>query len=68
MISDAAVLRLWKRHAGPNPNMSFTEFRQELRDMTDPTKAMSTLGDMQLMKARERMNRMRIDRARKGHD
>ena len=44
-----------------NKDMPFAEFRQELKDVMDPNKMVKDLGDIELRKARERMNRMRID-------
>ncbi len=44
-----------------NKDMPFAKFRQELKDVMDPDKMVKDLGDIELRKARERMNRMRID-------
>lgn len=43
-------------------DMPFAKFRQELKDVMNPDKMVSDLSDMQLRKARERINRMRINR------
>jgi len=49
-------------------DMPFYQFRKELLDLLDPKKIMSDLGDIELRKARERMNKMRIERGVKRND
>ena len=45
-----------------NKDMPFAKFRQEIIDVQDPNKMVKDLDDIQLQKARERMNRMRINK------
>ncbi len=44
-------------------DLSWDQFRNQMLDLLDPKKAMSDLGDIELKKARERMSKMRVDRA-----
>ena len=39
------------------------EFIRQMLDLNDPKKIMDDLGDMQLQKARERMSKIRINKA-----
>ncbi len=48
-----------------NKDLTWDEFRNQMLELFDPKKAMTDLGDIQLRKAREKMNRMRIDKGRK---
>ncbi len=43
-------------------SLSEEEFVKQMVDIMDPKKCMDDLGDMQLQRARERANRIRIDR------
>ena len=43
-------------------DLSQEEFVRQMLDIMDPKKVMDDLGDIQLQKARERTNRIRIDR------
>ncbi len=47
-------------------DLTFDSFRNQMLDITDPSKIMDDLGDVQLKKARQRLNKMRIDRATGG--
>lgn len=47
-------------------DMSWPDFRRAMNDLIDPSKAMSTLGDVQLQRARQRSNKIRIDNALAG--
>ena len=42
-------------------DLTWDEFRNQMLNLQDPKKMMSDLGDIELQKARERMNRLRID-------
>jgi len=44
-------------------DLSWDEFRNQMLELNDPKKIMDDLGDVQLKRARERMNRMRITKA-----
>ena len=46
----------------PKKDMPFAKFRQELIDVQDPDKMMDDLGVIEVQRARERLNRMRIDK------
>lgn len=46
-------------------DLSWDEFRNQMLDLQDPKKMMDDLGDIELIKARERLNRMRINNAMK---
>lgn len=43
-------------------DMPFAQFRKELKDVQDPDKMASDLSDIELLRARERMNRIRINK------
>jgi len=50
-------------------DMSFTDFAKEMQDLSDPIKMQQDLAAIELIKARERTNRARIDRAiKKGNN
>ena len=44
-------------------DLTWDEFRNQMLELYDPKKMFDDLGDMELKKARERMNRIRIDNA-----
>lgn len=44
-------------------DLTWDEFRNQMIDLHDPKKMFDDLNDMQLRKARERMNRMRVEKA-----
>ena len=44
-------------------DLSWDAFRKQMLELSDPKKMMSDLGDMELKKARERLNRIRVDKA-----
>ncbi len=46
-------------------NLTWDEFRNQALALVDPQNCMDDLGDLQLIKARQRMNKMRIDRGLK---
>ncbi len=46
-----------------NKDMPFEQFACEMAGLLDPKKAMDDLADIELMKARERSGRARIDKA-----
>lgn len=48
-------------------DLTWDEFRIQMLDLNDPKKMMSDLSDIELQKARERLNRMRINKAVKPH-
>ena len=48
-------------------DLTWDEFRNQMLDLNDPKKMMSDLDDIELKKAREQMNRMRIEKAVKSH-
>ena len=44
-------------------DLTWDEFRNQMVDLNDPNKMFDDLSDMELKKSRERLNRMRIDKA-----
>jgi hypothetical protein len=44
--------------------MSLAAFRKEIKDLTDPVKIQKDLAEIELIKARARSNKIRIDRAK----
>ena len=48
-------------------DLTWDEFRNQMLDLNNPKKMMSDLDDIELQKARERLNRMRINKAVKSH-
>lgn len=44
-------------------DLTWDEFRNQMLDLQDPKKMMDDLGDIELRKARERLNRMRVKKA-----
>lgn len=44
-------------------DLTWDEFRNQMLELNDPKKMMSDLDDIGLQKARERLNRMRIDKS-----
>lgn len=44
-------------------DMPYAQFRKELIDLCDPNKMFDDLSDIELRKARERMNKLRIKNA-----
>ena len=44
-------------------DLTWDQFRNQMLDLNDPKKMFDDLGDMQLKKARERMNRIRVEKA-----
>lgn len=49
-------------------DLTQSEFIKQMLDLNDPKKIMTDLNDIQLKKAREQMNRMRIQKAVKSRD
>ncbi len=58
-MTDADIKAIYD---GTNKDMPFAEFRREIRDVMDPDKMVKDLEDIELCRARERINRMRIDK------
>ena len=46
-----------------NKDMPLQEFIRQGKDLMDPNKMVEDLGDIKLAKARQRMNKIRIDKA-----
>ena len=44
-------------------DLTWNQFRQQMLDLHDPKKMFKDLGNIELSKARERLNRIRIDNA-----
>ncbi len=44
-------------------DLTWDEFRNQMIELHDPNKMFKDLGDIELKKARERMNKMRINKA-----
>ncbi len=44
-------------------DLTWEEFRNQMLDLHDPNKIMDDLGDIELQRAREKMNRMRVNNA-----
>lgn len=49
-------------------DLTWDEFRNQMLNLNDPKKMFDDLGDIQLKKAREQMNRMRIQGAVKSRN
>ena len=54
---------IWDSFGPEGQNLTWPEFMNQMLELQDPKKMFSDLDDMQLAKARERMNRMRIEKA-----
>ena len=61
-MDNAAIKKVWDGFGPEGQNMSFSEFRREMKALSDPAKIQRDLADIELLKARERSNRIRIDR------
>lgn len=44
-------------------NLTWDEFRRQMLELYDPNKMFNDLSDIELKRAREKMNRMRINKA-----
>ncbi len=62
-MDNAAIKRIWDGFGPGGQNMPRAEFFREMRDLTDQNKIQKDLADIELLKARERSNKIRIDRA-----
>ena len=47
----------------PVKDLTWDEFRNQMVDLYDPNKMFNDLGDIELKRAREKMNRIRINKA-----
>ena len=62
-MDNAAIKKIWDGFGPEGQNMTLAEFRKEMHALTDPNKIQEDLADIELLKARERSNKIRIDRA-----
>ncbi len=62
-MDNAAIKKIWDGFGPEGQNMTLVEFRKEMHALTDPNKIQEDLGKIELLKARERSNKIRIDRA-----
>lgn len=67
-MTDAEIRRIWSKFTPEGQNMSYEIFHREMRALTDPVAIRKELSDIQLQKARHRMNQMRIDKAVEGEN
>lgn len=59
-MSEADIRTLY--NSFEKKDMPFAKFRQELKNVMDPNKMVKDLSDIELRKAREQMNRMKINK------
>lgn len=64
-MTDAEIMRVWNRWGKEDQNMPFQQFRKECKALSDPVKMQRDLQDIELRKARQRSNQIRIDRGMK---
>ena len=64
-MNNAQIDAIYNRFPVDKRDMSREEFRKAIRDLSDPKKMERDLENIQLLKARERTNRIRIDRSLK---
>ena len=62
-MNDAEIKRVWDGFGESGQNMTFDEFRKEVKKLTSAANIQQDLADIELLKARERSNKIRIDRA-----
>ena len=65
-MTDAEIKRIWDKFTPEGQNMPYSRFRKEMKALTDPVAIRKELGEIQLQKARHRMNQIRIDKAVEG--
>ena len=61
-MTDEEIRQKYNSFTPEQRNMSFPEFKKQIKDLTNPTKMQQDLGDIQLQKAIFRTNKIRIDR------
>ena len=64
-MNDALIMRIWNGWTPEQRNMSFQRFRQECKALSDPATMQRDLQDIELRKARQRSNQIRMDRGMK---
>ena len=64
-MNDALIMRIWNGWTPEQRNMSFQQFRKECKVLSDPVQMQHDLQDIELRKARQRSNQIRIDRGMK---
>lgn len=62
-MNDKEIKRVWDGFGPDGQNMSLAAFRKEMKDLTDPVKIQQDLAEIELVKARQRSNKIRIDKA-----
>lgn len=63
-MNEATILKIWKGFTPEQRNMPFVEFRKEMNALSDPVQMQKDLSEIQLRKARQRSNQIRIDKAK----
>lgn len=61
-MKDEEIKQIWDGFGPDRQNMPKAEFFREMRDLTDQTKIQEDLREIELMKARQRCNKIRIDK------
>lgn len=61
-MNNAQIDAIYNRFPADRRDMSREEFRKEIRALSDPARMERDLGNIQLLKATERTNKIRIDR------
>ncbi len=62
-MNDKQIKEIYDGFGFDGQNMTLADFRREIKDLTDPVKMQADLAEIELMKARERTNKIRIDRS-----
>ena len=62
-MDNTAIKKIWDGFGPGGQNMPRAEFFREMRDLTDQNKIKQDLARIELLKARERSNKIRIDKA-----
>ena len=64
-MNEALINRIYDKFPSEGRDMSREDFHKEMQGLVDPVKMQQDLANIELLKARERTNRIRIDRSLK---
>ena len=67
-MDERTIKEIWGKFTPEGQNMSYGAFRKEMLALTDPIIIRKDLSEIQLQKARHRMNQIRIDKAVEGEN
>lgn len=67
-MDETTIRRIWDKFTPEGKNIPYAHFRREMKALTDPVAIRKDLSDIQLQKARHRMNQIRIDKAIEGEN